>query len=133
MTDYRDCRLSFAGGENELAGPPDALRDLCRLLRADPEAIEVPVRGGTVAQARTAGPLLVGVRDGNVLCLSGGVEYLDIVWDALDGLAEQSETAEDRAIHRHQHIEYYPGDEYRSPDSVPLIIVADWPDESGPC
>jgi hypothetical protein len=47
---------------------------------------------------------------------------------ALDGVAEQAETADDRAVNRHQHIEYLPGDNYRSPDSVPLVIAADWPE-----
>jgi hypothetical protein len=60
--------------------------------------------------------------------LTGGRRYLDIVWDALDGVAEQAETVDDRAINRHQHIEYLPGDDYRSPQCIPLVITADWPD-----
>ncbi|WP_435869731.1 Imm32 family immunity protein [Actinoplanes xinjiangensis] len=68
------------------------------------------------------------------MCFSGGSDFLDIIWDALDGVAEQAMTAEDRSINRHQHIEYFPGDEYRSPNSVPLVIVADGPEqpEQGP-
>lgn len=87
----------------------------------------MPITGGVVGQEATAGPLLVSVQGGTTLHLSGGREYLDIIWAALDG-AEQAETADDRTINRHQHIEYLPGDDYRSPDSVPLVIVADWPD-----
>jgi hypothetical protein len=83
-----------------------------------------------VAQEVTAGPLHVALQVATALRLSGGREYLDIFWDALDGVADQAEAADDRVIRRHQHIEYFPGDKYRSPDSVPLIIVADWPDES---
>ncbi|MEU0546886.1 hypothetical protein [Micromonospora sp. NPDC005979] len=86
------------------------------------------VTDGAVGQEVTAGPLLVSLLGGTTLHFSGGHEYLDIIWDALDGVAEQAETADDRAVRRHQHIEYFPGDEYRSPDSIPLIIAADWPD-----
>ena len=42
---------------------------------------------------------------------------------ALGGVAEQTMTAEDWTINRHQHIEYFPGDEYRSPKSVALVIA----------
>jgi len=87
------------------------------------------VIGGTIAQEVTGGPLLVGLQDATTLHLSGGRQYLDIIWDALDGVADQAEAADDRGVNRHQHIEHLPGDEYRSPDSIPLAIVADWPDE----
>ncbi|MGA4683376.1 Imm32 family immunity protein [Micromonospora sp. AB353] len=127
MDDHRCCRLSVSGGELELAGPPAALRALGRLLRQHPEPFEVAITGGVVSQEATAGPLLVSLQGGTTLHFSGGREYLDILWDGLDGVAEQAETADDRAVRRHQHIEYLPGDDYRSPDSVPLVIVADWP------
>ncbi|MDW5328302.1 hypothetical protein [Plantactinospora sp. KLBMP9567] len=81
-----------------------------------------------MAQEETSGPLLVSLQGGATLHFSGGREYLDIIWDALDGVAEQAEAADDLAVNRHQHIEYLPGDDYRSPDSVPLVVVADWPD-----
>lgn len=113
----------------ELSGPPGALRALGGLLRRHVERVEVTITGGTVAQEVTAGPLLIGLRDRTMLRVSGGREYLDILWDALDGVAEQAETADSRGVNRHQHIEYFPGDDFRSPDSVPLVIVADWPDD----
>ena len=122
------CRLSVSDSEVELAGPPAALRDLGWLLRQSADGVEVAIAGGAVVQEHTAGPLIVSLRDAATLHLSGGNKYLDIVWDALDGVAEQAEAAEDREVNRHQHIEYFPGDEYRSPDCVPLVIVADWPD-----
>ncbi|MEV4135645.1 hypothetical protein AB0J72_26150 [Dactylosporangium sp. NPDC049742] len=128
MDDQQHCRLSVSGGELELAGPPAALRALSELLRCEVEPVEVPTEGGTVAQEITDGPLLVGLND-TTLRLTGGRTYLDIVWDALDGVAEEVETADHRGVNRHQHIEYYRGDQYRSPDSLPLIILADWPDE----
>ncbi|MFY1618761.1 Imm32 family immunity protein [Micromonospora sp. WMMD736] len=128
MDDHRRCRLSASDAELELAGPPAALRALSRLLRHHVEPFEVAVTDGAVGQEVTAGPLLVSLLGGTTLHFSGGHEYLDIIWDALDGVAEQAETADDRAVRRHQHIEYSPGDEYRSPDSVSLIIAADWPD-----
>jgi hypothetical protein len=128
MDDHRRCRLSVSDGEPELAGPPAALRALGRLLCQHAEPFEVAITGGVVSQQATAGPLLVSLHGETTLHFSGGREYLDIIWDALDGVAEQAETADDRTVNRHQHIEYLPGDDYRSPDSVPLVIVADWPD-----
>ena len=128
VDDHKLCRLSVSDGEVELAGPPAALRALGRLLRQSAEGVEVAVAGGAVVQEQTVGPLIVSLRDAATLHFSGGHQYLDIVWDALDGVAEQAETAEDRGVNRHQHIEYFPGDEYRSPECVPLVIVADWPD-----
>jgi len=127
VDDHRFGRLSISDGELELAGPPNALRALGRLLSHSTEPFAVAIIGGVVAQEETAGPLLVSLHDGATLYLSGGREYLDIIWDALDGVAEQAETADDRVIKRHQHIEYFPGDAYRSPESIPLVIVADWP------
>ncbi|MGC4895368.1 Imm32 family immunity protein [Micromonospora sp. DT31] len=128
MDDHRRCRLSVSDDELELAGPPVALRALSRLLRQHAEPFEVAVTDGAVGQEATAGPLLVSLQGGTTLHFSGGPEYLDIIWDALEGVAEQAETADDRTVRRHQHIEHFPGDDYRSPGSVPLIIVADWPD-----
>ncbi|MEV6694928.1 hypothetical protein AB0M35_25970 [Micromonospora sp. NPDC051196] len=128
MDDYRRCRLTVSDGELELAGPPAALRALGRLLREHAEPFDVAITGGVVSQEATAGPLLVSLQGETALRFSGGREYLDIIGNALDGVAEQAETAEDRTVHQHQHIEYFPGDDYRSPDSAPLIIVADWPD-----
>ncbi|MER7283768.1 hypothetical protein ABT369_56065 [Dactylosporangium sp. NPDC000244] len=130
MDDHRHCRLSVSGGELELAGPPAALCALARLLRGHAEPVEVAIAGGTLVQEVTSGPLLVSLPGTTVLHLSGGLEYLDIIGDALDGVADQAETAEDRGAHRHQHIEYLHEDQYRSPDSIPLIIVADWPSTS---
>ncbi|TDC83062.1 hypothetical protein E1193_09805 [Micromonospora sp. KC606] len=127
MSDLRRCRLAIGDGELELAGSPSALRALGDRLRQDAEPLEVAITGGFVVQEISSGPLLVSLRDTTTLHFSGDREFLDIVWDALDGVAEQAVTAEDRSIKRHQHIEYFPGDEYRSPNSVPLVIVADWP------
>lgn len=129
MSDQGLCRLSISEGELELAGPPAALRALAQLLRHCAEPVELAITGGTVAQTVTSGPLLVVLEGTNTLRFSGGHEYLEIIWDALDGVAEQAETAGERGANRHQHIEHLPGDEYRSSDSAPLVIVADWPDE----
>ncbi|MFI7079590.1 hypothetical protein ACIBO1_20030 [Micromonospora sp. NPDC049903] len=97
------------------------------LLRAPAEPVEATITGGVVVQTETVGPLLVSL-DGAALHFSVGRECLDIVWAALDGVAEQAETADDRAVNRHQHIEYLPGDGYRAPEYIPLVIVADWPE-----
>jgi hypothetical protein len=128
MHDHQGCRLSVDGGELELAGPPAALRALAWHLRRHGEPLEIAIAGGSVAQEITSGPLLVGLRGASTLHFSGGRDSLDIIWDALDGVAEQAMTAKDRHINRHQHIEYFPDDEHRSPNSVPLVIVADWPE-----
>lgn len=129
MTDHRHCRFSASDGVLELAGPPAALRSLSRLLRQHAEPCEVPITGGSVAQQVTSGPLRVSLRDMTTLHLGGSLAHLDIIWDALDDVAEDAETTEKGRVNRHQHIEYYPGDTYRSPDSMPLIIMADWPAE----
>lgn len=128
MDDHRHCRLSVSGGELELAGPPAALRALGRLLGDHAEPSRAAITGGFVGQESTTGPLLVTLQSGTTLLFRGGREYLDIIWDALDGVAEQAETAKDRKVNRHQHIEYLPGSDHLSPDSVSLVIVADWPD-----
>ena len=125
MDDLRRCRFSVSDDELELAGPPTALRALSRRLRQGTESIAIA--DGSLVQEVTSGPLIVGFRDPATLHLSGGREYLDIVWDALDGVAEQAESGDERGVNPHVHIEYFPGDEYRSPRSVPLVIVADWP------
>lgn len=127
MSDHRRCRFSASDGVLQLAGPPAALRDLGRLLRQQAEPCEVPITGGYVAQEVTGGPLRVSLRDPATVHVGGSPAHLDIIWDALEDVAEDAETADERHVNRHQHIEYYPGDPYRSPDSVPLIIVADWP------
>jgi hypothetical protein len=132
MDDHRRCRLSVSDGELELAGPPGALRALGRLLRRRAEPFEVAITGGTVVQEVSSGPLLVRLQGATALHFSGGREYLGIIWDGLDGVADQAETADDRGVNRHHHIEYFPGDEYRSPNSVPLVIVADWPGTPSP-
>src|SRR4051812_24816049 len=113
MRNYPRCRLSINGSELELAGTPSALRALGQRLRRHADFSEVAITGGSVAQEVTTGPLLVSLQGVAALHFSGGLEFLAIVWDALDGVAEQAETAEDRSINRHQHIEYFPGDEHR--------------------
>jgi hypothetical protein len=128
MEEIRRCRLSV-DGELQLAGPPSALRALSGYLRRPEEPWNVAVTGGSVSQEISGGPLLVSLR-GTTLHFSGGRQFLGIVWAALDGVAKEAATADDRRINRHQHIEYFPGDEYRSPNSIPLVIVADWPDQA---
>jgi hypothetical protein len=70
---------------------------------------------------------MVQQQDGPALHLSGDDTHLDIVWSALESVAKAAEVAADRQVRRHQHIEFFPGDIYRSPDSQPLIVTADWP------
>jgi hypothetical protein len=49
--------------------------------------------GGVVVQERTEGPLIVSLRGEDTPHSSGGQRYLDIVWDAFGGVAEQAEGA----------------------------------------
>ena len=101
-------------------------REVSERLRFDVAALEAWIADHVEG---FEGPLTVSLRGADTLHLAGGHQYLDIVWDALDGVAEQAEGAGDRGVNRHQHIEYLPpDDEFRSPASVPLIIVSDWPD-----
>lgn len=132
MDDVRRCRLSIAGEELELAGPPSGLRALSRHLRRHAESPTVTIAGGSVTQEVSAGPLLVSLRGATTLHFSGSRDALHIIWQALDGVADEAMTAEDQRVNRHQHIEHFPGDEYRSPDSIPLVIVADWPEPPTP-
>jgi hypothetical protein len=98
MSDHQLCRLSVSDGELELAGPPAALRALGRQLRQyGAQPLDVAISGGSVVQEVTCGPLLVSLPDAITLHVSGGHEYLDILWEALDGVAHLSETADDRA------------------------------------
>jgi hypothetical protein len=113
MDDHQRCRLSTGGGETELAGPPAALRALGELLRSSSTIVDVAIIGGSVVQEITSGRLLVGMRGGPTLHFSGGRDVLDIIWDALDGVADQAEDTGERGVNRHQHIEHYPGDEYQ--------------------
>lgn len=128
MDDHLRCRLETSGGEIELAGPPAALRALARLLRDAPKVCRLKIRNGLVVQVKGEGALLVQQQDGPILRLSGDDARLEIVWSALEGVAEAADIATDRTVSRHAHIEYFPGDDYRSPDSEPLIVIADWPE-----
>jgi hypothetical protein len=128
MSDHTGCRLVVRGEKVELAGPPAALRVLAELLRRHEGPFEVAITDGTVAQEVTEGLLLVRLQSGTRLRFCGSTENVSSIWDALDGVADQAETAVDRGVNRHAHIETLPDDEYRSPDSVPFVITADWPD-----
>lgn len=127
VDDHLRCRLNISGGELELAGSPDELRALARLLRDAPDVCRLTIRNGLVLQVKSEGVLTVRQQEGPVLRLSGDDTHLDIVWSALEGVAEAADIATDHQVKRHQHIEHFPGDVYRSPHSQPLIVTADWP------
>jgi hypothetical protein len=93
VNDPGQCRLSARAGETELAGPPDALRALAELLRGSSEPVSVSIVDGFVAQDITSGPLLVGMHRGATLHFSGGRDSLDIIWDALQGVAASAATS----------------------------------------
>lgn len=127
----RDLRFGWDGVEATLEGPPDALRELARVLRSSADQrVELPVAGdATVRQVPSDGPLRVSVPDATALLVEGRPAALNIFWSALEGVADDADAVGDAPVRRHQHIEYLgPGDEqFRAPDSTPLVVGADWP------
>ena len=93
MGEHLRCRLETSGGELELAGPPDALRALARLLRDAPKVRRLKIRNGLVVQVKGESVLMVQLQDGPILRLSGDDAHLEIVWSALEGVAEAAEIA----------------------------------------
>ena len=126
-----DLRFEWDGAEALLDGSPVALRRLAQLLRAAQGSdIEVKLGRGSalLCQITTGGPLRISVHD-HTMEVSGSPDRLDILWTALEGVADESDAVRRAPVRRHVHIEYLgAGDEvYRAADSVPLVIGADWP------
>jgi hypothetical protein len=126
----RGCRLTVEGGLAMLDGSPTELRRLAEALEAAPDEFTFPMATGSLTQLRTDDALLrVGVVDDS-LTVEGNEHALGILYNSLTSLADIAESAEDRTIRRHVHIEYLgESDQWRSPDSYPLVVGADWPSE----
>ena len=92
----------------------------CKVVTRTAARTTITFRG----QQRAIGELMMIKTDGTGYETLGYVQFCS-------RLEKEAETADDRSVNRRQHMEYLPGDEYRSPDSMPLVILADWPDGPG--
>jgi hypothetical protein len=128
------CRLRIDDGPVPLAmldGEPPELRRLAEVLRSAIDEVAVQVMSGEIVQRRTDSPLLRVSTSGRRLTIEGDANALGIVHYTLDLVAHQADSAQPRSgVREHAHVEYLgEGDQWRSPDSFPLVISADWPAE----
>jgi hypothetical protein len=102
-----------------LDGSPASLRALAnRISSADPlVTVSVEPSGATVVRRRTrASSLRVTVEAGPSLLLEGNTDAIEIITEAMTGVAEEADRLGSAPIRRHVHIEYFgPGDEWRTP------------------
>jgi hypothetical protein len=111
-----------------LDGSTTDLRHLVSLLEVGSQEITVSLTTGAVTRKRTASPLLRVSAEADRLTVEGDDGALGRFYTAVMGVADDAESAEDRAIRRHAHIEYLGDDDrWRSADSFPLVVGADWP------
>lgn len=83
---------------------------------------------GSLTQRRTDNALLNVSVVGRQLVIEGNLNALGIIYDSLTGVAGEAESAVDRAVGHHAHVEYLgEDDQWRSPDSFSLVVGADWP------
>lgn len=109
-------------------GSPIGLRNFARLLEADADEIKVVMGTSTILRKRSENPLLRVSLKGDCLTVEGDNHALGGFCQTIMGVADDAESAKDRTIKRHAHIEYLgDGDRWRASDSFPLLITADWP------
>ena len=125
-----ECRLTYGESETLLDGSPADLRRLESDLASAPDEFTIPMVNGSMTQRRTDNSLLKVSVIGRELIIEGNLNALGMIYDSLIGVAGEAESAVDRAVGRHAHIEYLgEDDQWRSPDTFPLVIGADWPTE----
>jgi hypothetical protein len=119
------CRLSiYEDGMVDLAGSPNDLRQLAAALQNADATLDLELSGGFLRVRRTAEKALRVSVDGDFVTLEGDRHALEIVWHPMADLADMAESGEVDAPH--VHIEYLgESDQWRTPDSVPLVITAD--------
>jgi hypothetical protein len=123
-----DCRLRIDAGLAMLDGTPAQLRQLANALDAGPNVLTISMAMGSLTQVRTDDALLKVTVDDGTLTVEGDMGALGIFYNSLTTVSDDAESAEDRTIRRHAHVEYLgEGDQWRSPDSFPLVVGADWP------
>ena len=95
-------------------------------------AIELAHGSGTVRRVHTIdNRLRVSVQAGPTLLIEGTPESIQILTGAMRGVAEDAEEIGTAPVGRHAHIEYLGDDDlWRAPDTFPLVIGSDCPDES---
>jgi len=125
-----ECRLTYGESETLLDGSPADLRRLESDLASAPDEFTIPMVNGSMTQRRTDNSLLKVSVIGRELIIEGNWNALGMIYDSLTGVASEAESAVDRTVGRHAHIEYLgEDDQWRSPDTFPLVIGADWPTE----
>ncbi len=125
-------RFRFWGSEAELAGSGEDLHRLRSRLSVEartPVTAEVSGDGnGTVIleQVGRPGPLRITFDErSRRLLIEGDDRTLPIFWAALEP-DEVAGVESDSAVPRHVHLEYLGegDDEWRAPDTLPLVVVA---------
>jgi hypothetical protein len=120
------CRLQIEGGEVSLRGSAVGLRQLVSDLRRGLRPVEVQLDNGVISQAMTSSNRLRIALEGTVLTVEGDEPSLEGFYSFLTAVADQAEEPRSSGISAHAHLEYLgDGDEWRTPDSLPLLIQAD--------
>jgi hypothetical protein len=125
---YGLCRLSIREWDADLSGPPDALDSLANELENATDDSAFSVVGGRVGVNGTGSRLRVFL-DGSTLWIGGDQKARGLVLSAMRGVAQESREVGHAPVARHAHIEYLgKDDQWREPDSFPLVVGADWPE-----
>jgi hypothetical protein len=73
--------------------------------------------------------LRITVGPGPNLLVEGTASAIEIVSETMRGVAEAAQQVGRDAVQRHAHIEYLgEDDQWRAPDSFPLVVTSEWPD-----
>jgi hypothetical protein len=119
--------------EAMLDGSPAALRALAGLLEASDASvlIELAPGLGCVRRERTTDDRLrVSVEPGPTLLIEGTAKAIGILTSTMRGIGDEADEVRSAPAGRHAHIEYLGEDDrWRAPDTFPLVIGSDWPDE----
>jgi hypothetical protein len=101
-----ECRLTYGESEVLLDGSPAALRRLEHDLASAPDEVTIPIDNWSLIQRRTDNPLLKVSLNGREVIFEGNLNALGLIYDSLTGVADEAESAVDRAVGPHAHIEY---------------------------
>jgi hypothetical protein len=130
---HMDVTIRSSPDDIDVEGDEFGLRFLAEALRETREVrhIQLPRPAGSpspydaFATALTIDPLggdvRVSVADDRIV-ISGSPDKLEVVAESLDTLAECEATSAPRSECDHIHIEYFSGNSYVHPESVPLVL-----------